>query len=109
MARKRSTDDRIPALSARAFAKIARALGALERYTAESAAWNMAHLSTACALGYLNFRYGDYDWRADHPDLARWFNCAKQRPALDATSPQDPTTVSANTSIRAISEQCIQA
>ena len=33
----------------------------------------MAHISTACALGYLDLRHDARDWRQGHDALATWF------------------------------------
>lgn len=40
-----------------------------------------------CALGYLDFRYPDEDWRSDRPALAAWHAAAAERPAMAATQP----------------------
>ncbi len=42
-------------------------------------------LTIACALGYLDFRYGDNDWRAGRPALAKWYAGFSKRPSLQAT------------------------
>jgi glutathione S-transferase len=44
-------------------------------------------ISIACALGYLDLRFGNFDWRADHPKLAKWFAAASKTPSLKATVP----------------------
>jgi glutathione S-transferase len=71
------------------WAKVARALDALE------ARW-MSHLhgrldagqiAVACALGYLDFRHGDRDWRRAHPALAAWYQGFAARPSMEATVP----------------------
>jgi glutathione S-transferase len=71
------------------WAKVARALDAIE------ARW-MSHLhgrldagqiSVACALGYLDFRHGDRDWRRAHPALAAWYQGFAARPSMEATVP----------------------
>ena len=33
--------------------------------------FTLADIATGCALGYLDFRFPDIDWRAAHPNLAR--------------------------------------
>ena len=43
--------------------------------------------SVACALGYLDFRHAERDWRALHPGLAAWHTAFAARPALLATAP----------------------
>ncbi len=69
--------------------KVWRALGTLE------ARW-MSHLhgkldagqiSVGCALGYLDFRHGDRDWRKAHPALAAWYQGFVARPSMEATVP----------------------
>jgi glutathione S-transferase len=44
-------------------------------------------ITAACALGYLDFRYGDEDWRASRPALARWYEAFAKRESLRATVP----------------------
>lgn len=47
----------------------------------------LATISTGCVLGYLDFRYGDMDWRAGQPGLAAWYADFSQQPAMLATAP----------------------
>ncbi|PQO22517.1 glutathione S-transferase [Rhodobacteraceae bacterium WD3A24] len=72
------------------WSKIARALDALE------ARW-MGHLSgpldigqigVACALGYLDFRHPDRDWRAGRDALVDWEAAFAARDSMRATAPQ---------------------
>ncbi|CAB3637777.1 glutathione S-transferase [Achromobacter pulmonis] len=44
-------------------------------------------ITIGCALGYLDFRYPDFDWRAGHPAVAAWFKAFNQRPSMQATLP----------------------
>jgi len=44
-------------------------------------------ITAACALGYLDFRYGDEDWRASRPALARWYAAFSARESMRATVP----------------------
>ena len=44
-------------------------------------------LTVACALGYLDFRFANENWRADHPALADWFEAINDRPSMTATVP----------------------
>ncbi|UVJ43685.1 glutathione S-transferase N-terminal domain-containing protein [Pseudomonas sp. LS1212] len=69
--------------------KIERALAYLERDSiAElSSAFDIAAISVACALGYLDFRMPSLDWRAAQPQLAKWYADVRQRPSLKATEP----------------------
>lgn len=45
-------------------------------------------VTVACALGYLDFRYADRDWRANRPALAAWYEKFSTRPSLQATAPK---------------------
>ncbi|MFJ2337085.1 glutathione S-transferase N-terminal domain-containing protein [Pseudomonas protegens] len=69
--------------------KIRRALAALEAEAiAELAShFDIAAISVACALGYLDFRHPDLEWRQDHPQLAAWYFEISQRPSMLATRP----------------------
>jgi len=49
--------------------------------------FDIGTLGVACALGYLDFRFGDRDWRAAAPRLAAWYAAASHRPSLSATRP----------------------
>jgi len=44
-------------------------------------------IATGCALGYLDFRYPDEDWRGGRPALAGWYEACAQRPSMQATMP----------------------
>ncbi|WP_225030077.1 glutathione S-transferase [Xinfangfangia pollutisoli] len=72
------------------WAKIARALAALEtRWMAHlQGPLDMGQIAVGCALGYLEFRHGARDWRKGHPRLAEWEAGFAQRPAMQATLPQ---------------------
>jgi len=45
-------------------------------------------LAVACALGYVDFRHGNRDWRKNFPLLAKWYKDIAERPSLRATEPQ---------------------
>lgn len=71
------------------WAKVTRALDGLE------ARW-MSHLygrpdigqiAVGCALGYLDFRHGDRDWRRGHDALAAWEKGFSGRDSMQATVP----------------------
>ncbi len=38
-------------------------------------------------LGYLDFRFPDYDWRSGHPRMASWFDRFSDRPSMAASVP----------------------
>ena len=44
-------------------------------------------ISVACALGYLDFRFTDFDWRGKRPKLAKWFAATSKLPSVKATVP----------------------
>jgi len=48
---------------------------------------NIATLTTATALGYLNLRLPSYNWQTEAPILADWFNQFKHRLSMQATAP----------------------
>ena len=45
-------------------------------------------ITVACALGWLDFRYGDDNWRAARPKLAAWYEKFAARPSMQATLPK---------------------
>lgn len=46
-----------------------------------------AQVALACALGYLDLRHSDRDWRAGRPALAAWEARFAGRPSMRATKP----------------------
>ena len=44
-------------------------------------------ITAGCSLGYLDFRYGDDDWRTSRPALARWYEGFSARESMRATVP----------------------
>lgn len=88
--RSRPEDKQDPAWIEAQWAKVTRALDTLEEL------W-MAHLagpldigviSVVCALGYLDFRHPDRNWRATRPALADWYARTIARDSLAETAPQ---------------------
>jgi glutathione S-transferase len=68
--------------------KIHAALALLERRAGDLAdRIDIGTISIACALGYLDFRFGDLNWRASHPGLAAWYAAFAARPSMQATIP----------------------
>ena len=51
---------------------------------------SLAQIALGCALGYLDFRLPDLDWRPGRPDLASWFKEIEKRPSMQATVPPNP-------------------
>ena len=69
--------------------KVARSLRWLDREAATLGETpTLGTIAVACALGYLDFRFADEDWRSDHPHLARWHETNwAARPSFTATKP----------------------
>lgn len=44
-------------------------------------------ITIACALHYLDFRFGHRPWRDANPRAAAWFETFSQRPSMTASSP----------------------
>ena len=87
--RLRPEEMRLPDWVEGQWAKIARALDALEtRWISHLAGpLDMGQIAVGCALGYLDFRHGDRDWRAARPGLAAWEAAFAARPSMTATRP----------------------
>jgi glutathione S-transferase len=41
----------------------------------------------ACALGYIDFRLTDLDWKGSHPKLSDWYARFSEYPSMKATAP----------------------
>ncbi|WP_294637909.1 glutathione S-transferase [uncultured Aquabacterium sp.] len=48
---------------------------------------SLADIAVGCALGYLDFRFPDIDWRTDYPNLAKLSDKLAQRQAFIDTTP----------------------
>ncbi|WP_343560739.1 glutathione S-transferase N-terminal domain-containing protein [Kiloniella sp. b19] len=51
---------------------------------------NLASLTLAIALDYLDFRFPQEDWRLNRPNLSDWYEKAMQRDSFQKTRPQNP-------------------
>ncbi|MEL7114546.1 MAG: glutathione S-transferase [Pseudomonadota bacterium] len=73
----------------RQWGKVARALDVLEtRWMSHLAGpLHMGQIAVGCALGYLDLRHGDRDWRAGRPALAAWSASFGERASMAATVP----------------------
>ncbi len=49
--------------------------------------FTLADIAVGCALGYLDFRFAQIDWRTRHPNLARLHEKLASRPSFVETSP----------------------
>jgi glutathione S-transferase len=47
----------------------------------------LADIAVGCALGYLDFRFPQVDWRTDHPNLQKLYDKLLQRPSFADTVP----------------------
>ncbi len=67
----------------------AKVVSALQHLEADGAArgWTLGDIALACALGYLDLRHPEFDWRAEAPRLADWHAGIAARPAYIATAP----------------------
>ena len=46
---------------------------------------NIGTITIACALGYLDFRYSEMNWRTERLALTAWYDDFSQRPSMVAT------------------------
>jgi glutathione S-transferase len=44
-------------------------------------------IAFGCALGYMDFRFPDVNWRAEAPNTAKWFDAFNRRASMQATLP----------------------
>jgi glutathione S-transferase len=49
---------------------------------------NIGHVALACALGWVDFRMENMDWKAGRPKLATWYADITTRPSMAATAPK---------------------
>ncbi|MGY4175976.1 glutathione S-transferase [Bradyrhizobium sp. USDA 4518] len=69
--------------------KIRNALDRMEADAAElEGPVTIGTISAACALGYLDSRFANWDWRETHPGLAAWHAGFAKRPSYIATIPR---------------------
>ena len=69
------------------FRKVRQALASLaaEDFGAEL---TVGEIAAGCALGYLDFRFPEEDWRTAHPALGAWYAKIAERPSFVATVPK---------------------
>ena len=49
--------------------------------------FSLADVAVGCALGYLDFRFPELDWRSENPNLVRLYDKLLQRPSFADTAP----------------------
>ena len=50
--------------------------------------YTLADVAVGCALGWLDFRFPQIDWRADYANLAKLFDKLSERPSFKDTLPK---------------------
>ena len=66
--------------------KIHRSLDAMDAEAKEiEGIVDIGTITIACALGYLDFRYDQMNWRSERSDLSAWFEKFSLRPSMAAT------------------------
>ncbi len=72
-------------------AKVVRAVDRFDAAAAElQGGLTIGRITAGCALGYLDFRAPELDWRAGRPRLAAWYEEFAERPAMRETVPKTP-------------------
>jgi len=51
--------------------------------------FSIGHIGLGVALGYIDFRFPNLNWRNGHPRLAAWHKTFEARPAVQANAPVD--------------------
>jgi glutathione S-transferase len=66
----------------------ASALDALERDASSLAQpITVGQIAVGCALGYMDLRFAEDNWRRGRPKLAAWFDTFSKRPSMASTAP----------------------
>ena len=81
--------ERSPAFLEKSLDRTLRILGQMEREVADPERADIGAIATACALGYLEFRFPQVAWRGACPRLAAWYDVFCARPSLRATRPHN--------------------
>ena len=67
--------------------KVRNALQVMENEDLKAEPFGIGQIAIACALGYIDFRFPDMDWKKKHPALGAWFEEISRRPSMQQTSP----------------------
>lgn len=67
--------------------KIDSSLDQMESEAESFAGVDAGLIAIGCALGYLDFRFSDHDWRASRPALSSWYVTFVKRPSMQKTMP----------------------
>ena len=68
-------------------ARASLALLDIESDALAQAPFSIGHLTIACALGYLDYRFAPLQWRTLVPRLGAWYDQLRERPSITATAP----------------------
>jgi glutathione S-transferase len=72
--------------------KVRNCLDALEReWRSNGDQFAIGEISVVCALGWLDFRMPEQDWRSTCRKLAAWYEATAERPSVVATKPVAPS------------------
>ena len=74
---------------ARHMAAVLATMDALERVKFAQDV-TIGEISVACALGYVEFRMPDLDWKTSRPNLSAWYAKFCEYPSMKATAPAQP-------------------
>jgi glutathione S-transferase len=88
----RSPEQRSQAWIDRQLGRVDSGVAAMSRLLGEKVWCNgnhfsLADIATGCALGYLDFRFPQVDWRGRHPNLAKLAAKVHVRPSFADTAP----------------------
>jgi len=77
---------------ARQYGKLEASLDAMDKSLGEHAYcmginYSLADIAVGCALGYLDLRFPDLDWRSNHANLARHYDKLSARQSFIDTAP----------------------
>ncbi len=88
--RLRPENEQSPAWIEAQWGKVANAVSVLNtRWMSHlSGPLDMGQIAVGCALGYLDFRHGDRDWRQGRDSLAAWEARFAARESMQATRPE---------------------
>ena len=91
--KQRPEAQRSPEWIERQYGKIHASLDAMDKSLGENAYcmginYILADIAVGCALGYLDLRFAELDWRTGHPNLARLYDKLAQRQSFVDTVPQ---------------------
>lgn len=83
--RLRPPERQSPEWLALQWGKVVSGLDYLEALAPAEDRFDLGDCALAGTLPYLDFRFPDRDWRVGRPQLAAWFEAAKQRPSVAET------------------------